>query len=1391
MFAVCMIAVPVMGAPPAAGDWQLIWSDEFDSGPTPIPPDSSNWGYEIGYVRNQEWQYYTNNIQNAYCQDGFLHVEAHEHPPGTYPTGGYTGQDGSISSASLRSMNKVAHKYGYLEIRARIDTQWGSWPAFWSLGISGEWPDNGECDIMEYYKNKLSFNVAWWKTGDGPWSPRWDSETINVSSLPPTWVNEFHTWAMEWDPFQVRLYMDDVLYNTWDSSQDDNGGGDVSIEGFQQPHYMLINQAIGGTAGGDASGVVYPTNYEVDWVRWYQDASEPPPYILMGHWKLDESHPSSIAIDSSINRYDGTLYGGPVWNPNGRIDGALNFDGFDDYVKIKGWRGVSGINSRTVCAWIKTDMTSVGEIVSWGGTGNGEKWLLMLLSTGEPRLAVAGGGVGATTQINDGNWHHVAAVFENDGSPDVSDVKLYVDGIEEGTTSSSQVINTASYYKVKIGAYFDGLIDDVRIYKTALSRDQILFIMEGGFEYNRCIYVDDDATGANDGSSWQDAYNYLQDALSTEWWVDEIRVAQGIYKPDQSDGITPGDREATFQLKNGVTIKGSYAGFGEPDPNARDIEAYETILSGDLAGNDGPDFANNGENSYHVVIGNGTDETAVLDGFTITAGNANGSSWPTGWGGGMFNEWGNPTLTNCIFSDNSAKNGAGMHNNESDPIINNCTFSRNSVSESAGGMDNVRSSPTITNCTFSANSAQWGGGMTNWNNSSPTLTNCTFSDNSAGEAGGGMNNANDDDNDSSPTLTNCTFSDNSAGNVGGGMHNHESSPTLTDCTFINNSAGEAGGGMNNSTNSNSTVNNCTFSGNSAEHGGGMLNHECSPTVTNCIFSGNSADGSGGGLNNSFNGNSTVTNCIFTGNSAGGVGGGMHNHESSPTATNCTFSGNSARWEGGGMSNFWVSSPTLNNCILWGNTASSGPQIYKDGTSSATVSYSDVQGGWLGAGNINADPMFVGPKIGEPPESAIAHWKLDERRGSTAYDSAGENDGIVYGAQWTTGKADGALSFDGSDDWVSISNPGTISSESDFTWVAWIQTSSDTGAILARAGTGWAWERGGKVFFLRGGSLHFDVGWVGVVSSGVPVNDGQWHYVVVTVEFVNDSDTISFYVDGVSAGGGNLNVDRFSDSGLPLKIGFCNGDFPESCHFNGIIDDVRIYDRALSAEEIRQFYQMDYHLLPASPCIDAGDNTAVPAGVTTDLDGNPRFVDQPEVPDTGNGTAPIVDMGAYEADYIEVAMKLTPQALNLDSQGKWVKAHFVLPEEFLPEDVDANTPAVIAPFGIESDYINIFINDDGLVEIEAAFSRSDFCSSATSDDVTEVIVIGLLNDGWNFYGTDTIKIITKDLAVLAYYWLESDCGPPDWCGGLDRDRDSVVNFVDFALFDGCCIEVIEE
>ncbi|MHC4736742.1 MAG: choice-of-anchor Q domain-containing protein, partial [Planctomycetota bacterium] len=616
------------------------------------------------------------------------------------------------------------------------------------------------------------------------------------------------------------------------------------------------------------------------------------------------------------------------------------------------------------------------------------------------------------------------------------------------------------------------------------------------------IYVDVDVPAGGDGSGWADAFNDLQGALAFAKSGDEIRVAQGAYTPEgplldihlatnpnpangarrvtitaelswtagadatshdvyfgttspgmfqgnqsgttfdpgtmaysttyywridelNQGGTTTGtvwsfrtmgpgpslsppegdsneqaaleviDREATFQLKNGVVIKGGYAGFGEPNADARDIEAYETILSGDLLGNDEPNFVNYEENSYHVVTGSGTDETAVLDGVTITAGNANGYfAGPTARGGGMYNEYGNPTILNCTFTRNSAgQSGGGICNHiSSSPNLTNCTFSRNSTDVYGGGMSNrISSSPALTNCTFSSNSADiCGGGMNNYDQSSPTLTNCTFSGNSASRDGGGMYNRDS----SSPALTNCKFTGNSAILYGGGgMRNIESNPTLTNCTFNNNSANR-GGGISNWLGS-PIVSDCTFSSNSAELGGAVLNWQCSPMLANCTFSNNSA----------------------------GIGGAIYQFNSIST---------------------------LINCILWGNTAPSGSQIHNDGTSSTEVTYSDVQGGWPGQGNIDADPCFVQlgywvqPPPGHPGDDIwvegdyhLLHGSPCINTGDPDYIAEPDETDLDGKPRVIGGRIDmGAYEFnhiDGSGSSDDDSTPGTIDDINDFNW----------------------------------------------------------------------------------------------------------------------------------------------------------------------------------------------------------------------------------------------------------------------------------------------------------------------------------------------------------------------
>ena len=170
-----------------------------------------------------------------------------------------------------------------------------------------------------------------------------------------------------------------------------------------------------------------------------------------------------------------------------------------------------------------------------------------------------------------------------------------------------------------------------------------------------------------------------------------------------------------------------------------------------------------------------------------------------------------------------------------------------------------------------------------------------------------------------------------------------------------------GGGMFNTAFSSGTVTNCIFSENSASLGGGINNDHASQTLTNCTFSGNSAY-AGGGIYNSLS-DPVVSNCIFSGNTVQGIAGGIYNYQSSPWVTNCTFSGNSASDNsggGGGMYNQTYSYPEVTNSILWGNI----PNEIFDLNSSPSVTYSDIQGGYTGIGNINADPMFVDQANGD-------------------------------------------------------------------------------------------------------------------------------------------------------------------------------------------------------------------------------------------------------------------------------------------------------------------------------------------------------------------------------------------------------------------------------------------
>jgi len=202
--------------------------------------------------------------------------------------------------------------------------------------------------------------------------------------------------------------------------------------------------------------------------------------------------------------------------------------------------------------------------------------------------------------------------------------------------------------------------------------------------------------------------------------------------------------------------------------------------------------------------------------------------------------------------------------------------------------------------------------------------------------------------------------DNSENTYGGGIFCDSSSPTITNCTITGNTATFHGGiSCNNS--SSPVITNCTITGNLAAYGGGIsCNNSSSPAITNCTITGNTVTTAvGGGIYCFYYSSPVITNCTITGNNADWGGGISCNNSSSPVITNCTITGNSADYNGGGFYCVDYSFPMVKNSILWGDTAPEGKEIAHDENSTITFTYSDVEGGWPGTGNINADPLFVG------------------------------------------------------------------------------------------------------------------------------------------------------------------------------------------------------------------------------------------------------------------------------------------------------------------------------------------------------------------------------------------------------------------------------------------------
>lgn len=247
--------------------YTLVWHDEFNN---TGKPDPENWVYEHGFVRNRELQWY--QPENANCKNGVLTIEGRREK---VDNPGYqkdskdwrrNRQFAHYTSSAIETKGKQEFLFGKIIVRAKIDTSLGAWPAIWTLGIKGHWPQNGEVDIMEFYrwhhKPIILANACWgkqqWNTSRHPFA--------DFIARDPDWPEKFHTWKMDWNKHFIKIYLDDKLMNTIDLSKTTNPDGSNP---FLKPQYLLLNLAIGAT-GGNPENTGFPIKYEVDYVRYYK-----------------------------------------------------------------------------------------------------------------------------------------------------------------------------------------------------------------------------------------------------------------------------------------------------------------------------------------------------------------------------------------------------------------------------------------------------------------------------------------------------------------------------------------------------------------------------------------------------------------------------------------------------------------------------------------------------------------------------------------------------------------------------------------------------------------------------------------------------------------------------------------------------------------------------------------------------------------------------------------------------------------------------------------------------------------------------------------------------------------------------------------------------------------
>ncbi|MEN6429033.1 MAG: right-handed parallel beta-helix repeat-containing protein [Phycisphaerales bacterium] len=530
----------------------------------------------------------------------------------------------------------------------------------------------------------------------------------------------------------------------------------------------------------------------------------------------------------------------------------------------------------------------------------------------------------------------------------------------------------------------------------------------------RTIYVDVNAVGADNGSSWGSAFAYLQKGLSVANSGDEIRVAQGIYRPNQYGSAWSARPKpawyTSFQLGAGVTLRGGFAGPDRDDPNECDPQRYVTILSGDINGNDvdgwgvdDPGYASShSDNRARVVVSFAVESDVVLDGFLIESAMQNALynagarlhvvncgfrrnlSWENG--AAIRCEGGELILSDCAFEDNAADDSGGaVYASNATLSLSNCSFVNNEASEDAGAIYAWTANITLSACSFVTNGSSDDGGAISVRSAHLELSDCRFANNWTTDEGGAIYGE-----EAELVLTGCTFTGNVAHpwGWGGAIYQWQGASTFVACGFEGNAADWAGGAVCFWLGDSASMIRCTFRQNCVTESGGsgaggaIVNYGAPLVLDACTFSGNRAE-SGGAIHasgsSSLSDNSSaaatvITHCTFVGNYASDLGGALRGYPARFTISNCTFADNEAKtYATLARESATQEATTMENCIVWdgpdsiratgGTTTATrrGEPSGSSGPSEPTqpiIHYCDIEGGWPGEGNIDADPCFA-------------------------------------------------------------------------------------------------------------------------------------------------------------------------------------------------------------------------------------------------------------------------------------------------------------------------------------------------------------------------------------------------------------------------------------------------